>query len=160
MSFDTRAFRYALGCFPTGVVVVTASAGKTIMGITVNSFASVSLDPPLVLWCMERKSSRYRTFTTAKNFTISILGSKHQTVSVRLAKPGEHKLDGLELVPTENGPPGLADALAILECTRETVHDGGDHTIILGRVQRFTWHKTGVPLVFFRGRYGALAEMG
>lgn len=160
MSFDPRAFRYALGCFPTGIVVVTASAGKAQMGITVNSFTSVSLDPPLVLWCVDKKSSRYRTFTTAKNFTISILGSKHKTVSVRLAKPGEHKLDGFKLAPTENGPPGLADALAILECAREAVHDGGDHAIIVGRVERFTWHKTGKPLVYFRGRYGALAGMG
>ncbi len=160
MSFDTRAFRHALGCFPTGVVVVTAGAGKAPMGITVNSFASVSLDPPLVLWCMDRKSSRYRTFTTAKNFTISVLGSDHQPVSVRLAKPGEHKLDDLALVQTEAGPPGLADALALLECAHETVHDAGDHAIIVGRVLRFAWHKTGAPLVFFRGRYSALADAG
>ena len=160
MSFDNRAFRYALGCYPTGVAVVTAGGGKSPMGITVNSFASVSLDPPLILWCMDRKSSRYRTFTTAKNFTVSILGSAHQAVSVRLAKPGEHKLDDLSLVPTEAGPPGLADALAILECAREAVYDGGDHAIIVGRVVRIIWHKTGAPLVFFRGRYGALAEKG
>ena len=160
MSFDTREFRYALGCFPTGVVVVTASAGKVPMGITVNSFASVSLDPPLVLWCMSRNSSHYRTFTTATNFTISVLGSAHEKVSVRLAKPGEHKLDGLELVSTEAGPPGLADALAILECAREATHDGGDHTILVGRVLRFKWHKIGAPLVFHRGRYGSLVEDG
>jgi flavin reductase (DIM6/NTAB) family NADH-FMN oxidoreductase RutF len=160
MSFDSRTFRHALGCYPTGVVVVTAGAGRAPMGITVNSFASVSLEPPLVLWCMDRKSSRYRTFTTVKNFTVSILGSAHETVSVRLAKPGEHKLDGLSLVATKNGPPGLADALAIFECVREAVHDGGDHAIIVGRVQRFAWHEAGAPLVFFRGRYGALAEMG
>ncbi|MDE1985252.1 MAG: flavin reductase family protein [Alphaproteobacteria bacterium] len=160
MSFDTRAFRHALGCFPTGVVVVTAAAGKDPMGITVNSFASVSLDPPLVLWCMDRKSSRYQTFTTAKNFTISVLGSDHEAVSVRLAKPGEHELDGLVLVATEAGPPGLADALALLECAREAVYDAGDHAIIVGRVERFAWHKTGAPLVFFRGRYGALADNG
>ncbi len=160
MSFDTRTFRNALGCFPTGVAVVTAGAGNAVMGITVNSFTSVSLDPPLVLWCMDRKSSRYRTFTTVKNFTISILGSAHRTVSVRLAKPGEHKLDGLPLAPTESGPPGLADSLALLECAREAVHDGGDHAIIIGRVLRVTWDKTGAPLLFFRGRYGALAEEG
>ena len=160
MTVDTRALRNALGCFPTGVTVVTAGADKAHMGITVNSFASVSLDPPLVLWCVDRRSSRYRTFTTADNFTISILRSDHQAVSARLAKPGEHKLDGLELVETGNGAPGLADALAILECARETVHDAGDHGIIVGRVLRFTWHKTGEPLVFFRGRYGTVCEEG
>jgi flavin reductase (DIM6/NTAB) family NADH-FMN oxidoreductase RutF len=160
MSFDSRAFRHALGCYPTGVAVVIAGTGKVLKGITVSSFAPVSLDPPLVLWCMDRKSSRYRTFTTVENFTISVLNSTHETVSVRLAKPGGHKLDGLPLVATKNGPPGLADALAIFECAREAVYDGGDHAIIIGRVLRFAWRKTGAPLVFFRGRYGAVAETG
>jgi flavin reductase (DIM6/NTAB) family NADH-FMN oxidoreductase RutF len=160
MSFDVRAYRNALGCFPTGVTVVTANSGKKTVGMTVNSFTSVSLEPPLVLWCMDRKSSRYRTFTTVKNFTISILRSDHQTVSARLGRPGEHAIDDLPQLPTESGPPGLADALAVLECAREAVHDGGDHAIILGRVLRFSWHKSGAPLVFFRGRYGALTEEG
>ena len=100
MSFDSRAFRHALGCYPTGVAVVIAGTGKVLTGITVSSFAPVSLDPPLVLWCMDRKSSRYRTFTTVENFTV------------------------------------------------------------IGRVMRFAWRKTGAPLVFFRGRYGAVAETG
>ena len=160
MSFDTRAFRQALGCFPTGVTVVTIGTQDAPKGMTVNSFASVSLDPPLILWCMDRKSSHYSAFTTMKNFTISVLGTTHRTVSDRLAKPGEHELDGLALVPTENGPPGLADALAMLECAREAIYDGGDHAIIVGRVLRFSSHNTGAPLVFFRGRYGALAEIG
>jgi 4-hydroxyphenylacetate 3-hydroxylase, reductase component len=160
MAVDTRTLRFALGCFPTGVTVVTAASDQARMGITVNSFASVSLDPPLVLWCVDRRSSRYRTFTTAKNFTISILRTDHQAVSARLAKPGEHKLDGLDLVETESGAPGLADALAILECAHEAVHDAGDHAIIVGRVLRFSWHKTGEPLVFFRGRYGTVREIG
>jgi len=160
MSFDNRAFRHALGCYPTGVAVVIAGTGKALTGITVNSFAAVSLDPPLVLWSMGKTSSRYRTFTTAKNFTISILSSEQEAVSVRLAKPDEHQFDGLSLVPTEAGPPGLADALAILECARKAFHHGGDHAIIVGRVLRFAWRETGAPLVFFRGRYGALAQTG
>jgi hypothetical protein len=75
VSFDSRAFRHALSCYSIGVAVVTAGAGKAPIGITVNSFASLSQDPPLVPWCMDRKSSRYRTFTTVKNFTTGILGS-------------------------------------------------------------------------------------
>ncbi len=158
MSFDARAFRNALGCFPTGVVVVTGGSDMSHMGITVNSFASVSLDPPLVLWCMDRKSSRYETFTNSPNFTISVLSSDHRTVSARLAQPGEHTLDGLPLEETESGPPGLADALAVLECARHAVHEGGDHAIIVGRVLRFRYRQTGKPLVYFRGGYGALAD--
>ncbi len=158
MTFDPRDFRQALGCFPTGVVVVTALGPEVPIGITVNSFASVSLDPPLVLWCMYRNSCRYAAFAAAERFTISVLGSGHRDISARLARPGEHKLDGLPLVETVCGPPGLADALAVLECRRETVHDGGDHVIIVGRVEQLSWEKDGRPLVYFRGGYGTVAE--
>jgi flavin reductase (DIM6/NTAB) family NADH-FMN oxidoreductase RutF len=160
MSFDTRAFRQALGRFPTGVTVVTVGSAESPKGMTVNSFASVSLDPPLILWSMDKKSSHYQTFTKAPNFTISVLGSDHRTVSDRLAKPGEHSLDGLALSPSANGVPGIADALAVLACRREATHEGGDHTIIVGQVTDFSFQKTGAPLVFYRGRYSALAEEG
>lgn len=159
MTFDTRAFRQALGSFPTGVAVVTAvSQEKHPMGITVNSFTSVSLDPPMVLWCLDNKSDRYRTFTKAKGYTISVLGTAHEDVSSRLAKQGSHKLEGIDLIETELGPPALADALAIFECASEAVHPGGDHAILVGRVLRFARREIGAPLVFFRGKYGALAE--
>jgi len=160
MPFDTREFRNAVGCFPTGVVVVAVRAAGALMGITVNSFASVSLDPPLVMWCMDRRSRRYDAFTKVAEFTISVLSSDHEAVSERLALPGEHSLDGLPLTETECGTPGLADALAVLECKREAVHAGGDHSIIVGRVTRFACRKTGQPLVFFRGRYGGLTGSG
>lgn len=158
MSFNTRAFRDALSCFPTGVVVVTAGAEDAHMGITVNSFASVSLDPPLVLWCMDRRSGRYETFTTSPNFTISVLSDDHREVSARLATPGEHSLLDLKLERTDCGPPGLADALAVFECAREAVHDAGDHAIIVGRVLRFRFRQDGDPLVFYRGAYRTLTE--
>ena len=158
MSFDHRAFRTALGCFPTGVAVVTAEAEGTPMGITVNSFTSVSLEPPLVLWCLDKKSDRYKVFTKAKGYTISVLGTEHQSVSSRLARQGEHRLDGLELIATKLGPPALADALAVFECASEAAHDAGDHAILVGRVVRFHRHEAGAPLVFFKGKYGALAE--
>lgn len=158
MTFDLRAFRSALGCFPTGVAVVTTTTQGTPMGITVNSFTSVSLDPPLVLWCIDRKSDRYHVFTHAPGYTISVLGTEHQSVSSRLAKQGEHKLDGIELIKTELGPPALADSLAVFECHREAVHESGDHAILIGRVIRFHRHEAGAPLVFFKGKYGALAE--
>ncbi|MGD0192044.1 MAG: flavin reductase family protein [Rhizomicrobium sp.] len=159
MTFDTRAFRQALGAFPTGVAVVTAGE-ETHMGITVNSFTSVSLDPPLVLWCIDRKSDRFDAFTQAKFFTISILGTAHEGVSARLAKQGSHSLEGIELIRTQIGPPALNESLAIFECEREAVHDAGDHAILVGRVIRFARHEAGAPLVFFQGKYGALAQRG
>jgi flavin reductase (DIM6/NTAB) family NADH-FMN oxidoreductase RutF len=159
MSFDTRAFRQALGSFPTGVAVVTAGEGKHV-GITVNSFTSVSLDPPLVLWCIDKKSDRFEAFTQAKSFTISILGTAHEAVSSRLAKQGAHHLDGIALLPTTLGPPALGDALAYFECEKDAVHNAGDHAILVGKVIRFARHEAGAPLVFFQGHYGALSSAG
>jgi flavin reductase (DIM6/NTAB) family NADH-FMN oxidoreductase RutF len=167
MAFDVRAYREALGSFPTGVAVVTAappaekSAEKSTgahVGITVNSFTSVSLDPPLVLWCMDRRSGRHDLFARAPAFTINILGTEHRAVSARLARPGEHSLDGIDLIATELGPPGLADSLAIFECTTEHSWAAGDHTILLGRVVRFSRPGVSAPLVYFGGKYSALAQ--
>jgi flavin reductase (DIM6/NTAB) family NADH-FMN oxidoreductase RutF len=159
MTFDARAFRTALGSFPTGVAVVTtAASAEHHLGITVNSFTSVSLDPPLVLWCMDKKSDRYHAFTKAQSYTVSILGTEHQEVSSRLATQGNHSLDGIDLKKTTLGPPALADALAIFECRAEAVHEAGDHAILIGRVVHFSRHDGGAPLVFFRGKYGALAQ--
>lgn len=159
MSFDSRAFRNALGAFPTGIAVMTAEGPESHIGITVNSFTSVSLDPPLVLWCIHRDSRRYKAFTEAPGFTVSILASGHKAVSSRLAGPGEHNLDGIDLIPTELGPPALADSLAIFECALERVDEGGDHGILIGRVLRFARNDAaGAPLVYFQGRYGALAQ--
>ncbi|HEY5338628.1 MAG TPA: flavin reductase family protein [Rhizomicrobium sp.] len=158
MSFDTDAFRKALGCFPTGVAVVTASMpGGDHTGITVNSFTAVSLEPPLVLWCINKKSNRASAFAIAKHYTISLLGTTHLDASAKLAKEGSHSLDGIDLLPTQSGPPALADALAYFECESEATHEGGDHIILIGRVVRFARHETGDPLIFFKGRYGAIS---
>jgi len=159
MTFDTRAFRNALGSFPTGVAVITTRASaEQHLGITVNSFTSVSLDPPLVLWCMDKKSDRYHSFTKAASYTVSILGTEHQEVSSRLAKQGSHSLEGIPLTETQTGPPALRDAHAVFECEAEAVHDAGDHAILIGRVVRFSRHEENVPLVYYRGRYGSLSQ--
>ncbi len=159
-SFNTRAFREALGWFPTGIAVMTAASAETShIGITVNSFTSVSLEPPLVLWCIDRRSRRYPAFGSAPGFTVSILASGQKAVSARLAGAGEHSLDGIALMETELGPPALADSLAVFECARESVQEAGDHAILIGRVLRFARHeRAGAPLVYFRGNYGALAQ--
>ena len=160
MDLDIKSLREALGCFPTGIAVITAASQEmSHIGITVNSFTSVSLEPPLVLWCIDRRSRRYPHFAQAPGFTVSILASGHREVSARLARAGEHNLEGIALIPTELGPPALADSLAIFECARESVQDAGDHAILIGRVLRFTRHDAaGAPLVFFQGKYGALAQ--
>jgi 4-hydroxyphenylacetate 3-hydroxylase, reductase component len=158
MDFDIKAYREALGSFPTGVAVVTAAGAGIPIGITVNSFTSVSLDPPLVLWCMDRKSGRHELFAAAPAFTVNILGTEHRGVSARLARWGEHALDGIALLPTELGPPALADSLAVFECRREQAMAAGDHTILIGRVLRFSRHSQSAPLVYYSGKYSALAQ--
>ncbi len=158
MTFDAREFRNTLGCFPTGVAVITAEGIEAPLGITVNSFSSVSLDPPLVLWCLDKKSDRFDTFTRARHYVINILGTQHSEISSRLARQGQHRLDGIDMVSTSVGLPALADAIAVFECESHAVHNAGDHVILLGRVVNFFRQEAGAPLVFFRGKYGALAE--
>ncbi len=159
MTFDTRAFRTALGSYPTGVAVVTTKiSAEHHMGITVNSFTSVSLEPPLVLWCLDHKSDRYQAFTKADCYTVSVLGTTHRDVSSRLASRGNHSLDGIALRATTMGPPALADALAVFECESQAVHDAGDHAILIGRVLHFARREDGAPLVFYRGKYSALEQ--
>ncbi len=108
----------------------------------------MSLAPPLVLWCLKKDSNSYQTFMEAEGFTISVLGTEHESVSARLAKQGEHKLQDLELLETELGPPALADAHAVFECVREAIHDGGDHSILIGRVLRFARQDDGAAAGF------------
>jgi flavin reductase (DIM6/NTAB) family NADH-FMN oxidoreductase RutF len=107
--------------------------------------------------CLHRKSDRFEAFRRAKHYTISLLGTAHEAVSARLAKQGAHSLEGIDLLETKLGPPALADALAVFECESEAVYEGGDHVILVGRVIRFARREAGAPLVFFHGRYGALA---
>jgi flavin reductase (DIM6/NTAB) family NADH-FMN oxidoreductase RutF len=159
MTFDVRAFRQALGSFPTGVAVITTSASaEHHMGITVNSFTSVSLDPPLVLWCLDKKSDRYHAFTKARSYTVSILGTEHQDVSSRLAKQGSHNLDGIGLSKTTLGPPSLAEALAVFDCEADAVHDAADHSNLIRRVLRNTRHGYREPIYNYRPKNPTLSQ--
>jgi len=157
MSFDTRGFRTALGSFPTGIVVVTAGLPEHYRGITVNSFTSLSLDPPLVLWCIARTSRRYETFTMANEFTVSVLSAGQRAVAECIAVAGEGDLGDIALETVASGPPAIAGCLAVFACTRAAIHDGGDHVIIVGRVTHFQ-HQDGEPLMFFRGHYEKIGK--
>ena len=149
---DPRAFRRALGAFATGVCVVTArdDLGRPA-GITANSFASVSLDPPLVLWCPKRDSRRFATFTQAPSFAIHVLAREQQDLCDHFVR--SDSLDGLPWREDPGGLPLLPGSLALFLCDREAVLDGGDHAIVLGRV-REARRRDGAPLVFQGGRYG------
>lgn len=149
----TRDFRTALGHFPTGVTVVTTQTANGPLGITANSFASVSLDPPLVLWCPAKISRRYQAFCDAPLFNIHVLGLEQQDIARRFASKSLG-FDGLEFGLDEAGQPLIPDCLATFHCTRFAVHDAGDHAVIIGQVTSASYRE-GPALVFHAGDFRA-----
>jgi flavin reductase (DIM6/NTAB) family NADH-FMN oxidoreductase RutF len=152
----TRNYRNALGAFTTGVTVVTVNTPLGPMGMTVNSFTSVSLDPPLILWSAAKSSSRYEAFIHAKNFAIHVLGVDEDVLSARFTRNGLG-FEGLDWMENADGVPVILGTLARFECTLESQYDAGDHTIIVGRVLRGALRQ-GEPLCFSRGSFGSFSE--
>lgn len=150
---DIRSLRTALGRFATGVTVVTTRcpSGK-LVGLTANSFSSVSLDPPLVLWSLRRNAASLESFTGSRSFAVNVLAADQESVSNRFAKPSADKFEGLEYGIGLDGCPVLHETLACFECRLETEVDGGDHIIFLGRVHRASYRE-GVPLIVAGGSY-------
>jgi flavin reductase (DIM6/NTAB) family NADH-FMN oxidoreductase RutF len=150
---DHRAVRHALGRFATGVAVVTTRTpdGK-LEGLTANSFSSVSLDPPLVLWCLNRDAASAPGFAAAGRFAINVLGAHQHALSRHFATPIEDKFAGLAHTSGLGGCPLLDASLAHFECRTENAVDAGDHVIFIGRILRVT-HRDGEPLIFSAGRY-------
>lgn len=151
---DSEAFRRALGSFPTGVTVVTARAPSgEIVGVTANSFNSVSLDPPLVLWSLDKEARSLAAFRTAGFFAVNVLGAGQFDLSKRFAHRQGDKFAGVEVDAGAGGCPLLEGCVARFQCRTEQMIDGGDHVIFVGRVLEFD-HDTDAPaLAFYRGRY-------
>ena len=147
-----RRFRDALGAFATGVTVVTARSPAGPIGITANSFASLSLDPPLVLWSPARFSQRFPVFVEASHFAIHVLAEEQSDLGNHFARQG-HDFGLPDVTINAQGVPILPGCLAVFECSREAVHEGGDHAIVVGRVLAAR-HRAGAPLVFSAGRFG------
>jgi len=150
---DTRELRDALGCFATGITIVTARAADgQAAGVTANSFCSVSLDPPLVLWCLAKSAPSKPVFANATHFAIHVLAEHQAAISARFSRPSKDKFAGLQVTDGLEGTPLLEDAVAVFECRCEQRYDGGDHLIIVGRVERYR-HTDRPPLLFHFGRY-------
>jgi flavin reductase (DIM6/NTAB) family NADH-FMN oxidoreductase RutF len=149
---DVRGFRNALGSFGTGVAVVTATQGGQCLGMTINSFTSVSLQPPLVLWSVGKGAANYTQFLEAERFAIHILGAGQQSVSDRFSQSGGDKFVDVPWEYDQSGVPRLLGCLARFECRREVSYPGGDHQIIIGAVDWFE-SLAGSPLLFVQGRY-------
>lgn len=157
MSFDSRALRNAFGRFATGVCVVTASSAESgPIGMTINSFSSVSLEPPLVMWNLQNNSECFGVFTQARQFAINILADDQIEHSKRYARKNEHALRPEDYRMGRNGAPVLRDTLATFECDLWRSYEGGDHLLLVGLVKTLHNHPTGRPLLFFGGSYGEL----
>lgn len=152
---DIKAFRKALGAYPTGVTVVTTQTERGPLGFTANSFASLSLEPPLVLWSPARASARFEAFSTAERFTIHILAAAQKDLAGDFAKSGDTPFATTPWIKGETGPE-FEGAAAVLRCHRAGGFPGGDHEIVIGQVMSFEHDAALEPLVFHRGDFPSL----
>jgi flavin reductase (DIM6/NTAB) family NADH-FMN oxidoreductase RutF len=155
MSLDTRTFRQTLGSFASGVTVVTTLAADTgePVGVTVNAFSSVSLEPPLVLFCLGHQSLSLEAFKASGRFGVNMLSEHQRDHSIRFSSHGGDKWQGVGWSGGDSGVPLLAGCIAALECTLVQTVEGGDHTIFIGRVEHLRCQEGGQPLIYFRGGY-------
>lgn len=157
MSLDSREFRDAMGRFPTGICVITANPqGFAPFGMTVNSFASVSLDPPLVLWSLRNDSECFAAFEKADKYGVNILAADQAELSTQYSKKDNHTLDSAHYTMGRHGTPLLRGAVTSFECDIWQRYDGGDHVILVGKVETMQNNPVDSPLVFFSGKYREL----
>jgi flavin reductase (DIM6/NTAB) family NADH-FMN oxidoreductase RutF len=156
LSVSPDEFRAVLGRFPSGVTVVTTKAADgSDQGMTVSAFCSLSLEPPLVLICIEKTASAHDALTRAKGFVVNVLAAKQEQIGRRFAIVDIDRFEGVGFTRSSSGYAILDDVLAVIECDRVSMHDGGDHTMIIGEVEA-TRAETGTPLLYYRGGYAQL----
>ncbi|HTF11258.1 MAG TPA: flavin reductase family protein [Asanoa sp.] len=153
---EALRMRQVLGHFPSGVTVVTGSDGGGPAGFACQSFHALSLDPPLVCFCVGRSSTTWPRIRASGRFAVNILGVGHEQLSRAFARSGGDKFDGVDWSPSPLGSPLLAEAVAWVDCRIGDVYAGGDHEIVVGAVTALE-ASGGEPLVFFRGEYRGLA---
>ena len=157
MSVSQAEFRRAMGCFATGVTIITLDDGGQVHGMTANAFASVSLDPPLVLVCVDHKAQTHAHMHAKKRFGVNVLAENQRAISEYYARSRSVprwnlRKRGASFERTPHGTPFLHGALAYLECRLDTAQDAGDHTIFIAEVEDVVVRE-GNPLLFFRGKY-------
>jgi len=153
-----KAFRSTLGTFLTGVTVVTAfDQDHRPRGFTANSFTSVALDPPLILFCIAKAAGCYDVLRAGERFCVNVLGDWQTKISAVFASSAPNKFDGIDYDAAGNGPPIIRNCLSVFDCARHEIFDAGDHVIVVGRVIGFA-SNSGSPLGYYRGRYTALGE--
>lgn len=155
MTVDQRSFRKALGCFATGVTVVTSvnPVDSAPLGVTVSAFSSLSLEPALVLFCLGNKNGNLEAFKNSGRFVINVLSEGQKDLSIRFASRSDDKWSGVASEPGLGGVPVLTGCIANLECRLVNTVDGGDHVIFMGEVETIHYQEGGAPLLYFRGSY-------
>jgi flavin reductase (DIM6/NTAB) family NADH-FMN oxidoreductase RutF len=153
---DPRDFRHALGTYGTGVTVITACCNGKLAGLTCNSFASVSLNPPLVLWSLVTVSPSLSIFQNASHFAVNVLGLDQRNLAMQFATRAEDKFADVSWTAGLGGAPVLADVVATFQCRSAARYYGGDHVIFLGAVEAYAY-KQGEVLLFSRGKFGHFA---
>ncbi len=158
-NFDTRKLRDTFGCFATGVTIVsTVNGSGEYFGLTANSFTSLSLDPPLVLFCLDYKALSFDAFRETSHFIVNVLGEGQEDLSSHFARSSVDKWNGVDYEIWRTGCPVLPDSIAVLECLTVARHEGGDHLIIIGQVERIQYDESETkPLLYYKGRYGAIS---
>jgi flavin reductase (DIM6/NTAB) family NADH-FMN oxidoreductase RutF len=152
--FSQAEFRAALGMFATGVTIVTArTADGSLIGVTANSFNSVSLNPPLVLWSLAQAAASMPGFSTGSHYAINILGADQQDLALRFAARGIERFADVAFVDGVCGAPLLVGAVATFECFNRSRYEEGDHVIFVGEVERCSRHPGASPLLFHGGKF-------
>lgn len=155
-AIDQAHYRQVLGHFPTGVTVVAGLADGAPVGLAVGSFFSLSIDPPLVGFCVGKSSNSWKAMEPSGSFCVNVLGADQEDICRVFAASGDDKFATIGWTKTESGSPLINDVLAWIDCDLDAVHDGGDHHIVVGRVRGMDVGHEGDPLVFFRGGYAQL----
>jgi 3-hydroxy-9,10-secoandrosta-1,3,5(10)-triene-9,17-dione monooxygenase reductase component len=157
-AIESTRMRGVLGHFASGIVVVTAAGPEGPVGFTCQSFASLSLDPPLISFSPARPSSTWPKIRKISRFCVNVLADHHEEISAAFARSGADKFAGVDWRAADSGVPILDGVCAWIDCSLSNEYDGGDHTIVVGRVHDLGADETRLPLLFHRGGYGIAAS--
>jgi flavin reductase (DIM6/NTAB) family NADH-FMN oxidoreductase RutF len=154
---DTTEFRTVLGNFASGLTIITAMTGEGPVGFTCQSFTSLSLDPPLVLFCPSKTSTTWPRIRIVGRFCVNVLATDHESLSSQFSRSGTDKFEGVEFDRSPNGSPLLPGAVAWIDCVLQVEHEGGDHAIAVAAVEDLAADTDSSPLLFHRGRYAKVS---
>jgi len=159
MTFDSTDFRHCMGHFTTGITVVTTINEENVRcGMTINSFSSLSLEPPLVTFSVDKNAHNHNNFANCKKFVVNILAEAQQNISKTFAHPSSVEWNNVDYETSDDGCILIKDCIAYIQCEAENIYHGGDHTIIIGRVINFQMTSDEPPLLYFKGKYRKIGD--